>query len=220
MSKTEIHKPWPRYSSIDFSKLRKSEQTRQKILTAALELLWTSPFRDLTVSGLTNKAGVSRTSLYQHFDDLHNLMEELLRNLELEIVDASKPWFTAESDVTSKLCESLYEVVTVCYHYGPILRAIFEAAPMDKRLEKAWNEFVQVFDDAVTDRIVQDQGNGLTQNFEARSIAIALNRMDIGVLIHHFGSNPRSDIESVYESIARIWLNTLYGEEAPAIMQK
>ena len=220
MSLAEFHKPWPRYSSIDFSKLRKSEQTRQKILNAALELLWTTPFRDLTVSGITTKAGVSRTSLYQHFNDLHNLMEELLRNLELEIVEAAKPWFTAKTDVTAKLCESLHEVVTVCYHYGPILRAIFEAAPMDERLEKAWNGFIQVFDDAVTDRIVQDQRDGLAQSFEARPVAVALNRMDIGFLIHHFGSNPRSDIQPVYESIARIWLNTIYGRESPPLIQE
>jgi len=91
---------------------------------------------------------------------------------------------------------------------------------MDERLEKAWNDFVQVFDDAVTDRIVQDQRDGLVQSFEVPPIAIALNQMDIGVLIHHFGSNPRSDIQPVYESIARIWLNTIYGRESPPLTQE
>ena len=86
---------------------------------------------------------------------------------------------------------------------------------MDERLEKAWNGFIQVFDDAVTDRITQDQRDGLAQSFEPRPIAIALNQMDIGVLIHHFGSSPRSDIQPVYESLARIWLNTIYGKKVP-----
>ena len=219
MSKTEINKTWSKDSSIDFSRLRKSEQTRQNILGTALDFLWTNPFRDLTVSGLTKKAGVSRTSFYQHFDDLHNLMEELLNDLAREIDAVAEPWFTAKSDVTLKLCESLYGVVTVCYHRGPILRAIYEAAPMDERLEKAWSEFVKVFDDAVATRIAQDQKEGMALNFDPHPIAIALNRMDIGVYVHHFGSNPRSDIQSVYDSIARIWLNTIYGKEVPTIIQ-
>ena len=103
MSKTEINKTWSKDSSIDFSRLRKSEQTRQNILGTALDFLWTNPFRDLTVSGLTKKAGVSRTSFYQHFDDLHNLMEELLNDLAREIDAVAEPWFTAKSDVTLKL---------------------------------------------------------------------------------------------------------------------
>ena len=219
MSDKEITKNWPRSHSANFSKLRKSEQTRLNILNAALEFLWTNLFRDLTISGVTKQAGVSRTSFYQYFDDLHNLMEELLNDLEGEIVAVAEPWFTAKSDVTLKLCESLYGVVRVCYHRGPILRAIFEAAPMEERLEKSWSEFVKIFDDAVTARIKQDQKDGLATNFEPRPVAIALNRMDVSILIHHFGSNPRSDIQTVYDSIARIWLNTIYGKEVPTIIQ-
>lgn len=219
MSDIEINKTWPRNSSTSFLKLRKSEQTRQNILDAALEFFWTNPFRDLTVSRLTKQAGVSRTCFYQYFGDAHSLMEELLDNLEWEILTAAEPWFTAKTNATSKLCESLYGVVRVCYHRGPILRAIVEAAPMDERLEKVWRDFVKVFDDAVTARIAQDQKDGLAAHFEPRPVAIALNRMDIGLLIYHFGSNPRSDIQTVYDSIARIWLNTIYGKEIPTIIQ-
>ena len=104
----------------------------------------------------------------------------------------------------------------VCYERGPILRAIFEAAPMDARLEKAWNDFVKVFDDTVTVRIKQDQEAGLAPDFEARPVAIALNRMDIGILIHHFGRRPRSKPQPVYQSIARIWVSTIYGPEVLA----
>ncbi len=220
MSEIEINKTWSRDTTVNFSKLRKSEKTRLNILDAALEFLWTNPFRDLTVSGLTKKAGVSRTSFYQHFEDLHNLMEELLNDLEGEISAVAEPWFTAKSDVTLRLCESLHRVVTVCYHRGPILRAIYEAAPMDERLEYVWSEFVKSFDDSVAARIAQDQRDGLALDFDPQLIAIALNRMDIGVYVHHFGSNPRSDIQSVYESIARIWLNTIYGKEVPTTIQK
>lgn len=218
MSKAELIKTWPRNVPADYSKLRKSEQTRQNILNTTLGFLWSHSFRDLTIAGLTNQAGISRTCFYQYFGDLHNLMEELLNDLEWEILAAAEPWIIAKADSAEKLSESLYGLVKVCYERGPILRAIFESAPMDERLEKAWNDFVKVFDDTVTARIIQDQATGLAPNFEPRPVAIALNRMDIGILIHHFGRNPRSEIQPVYQAIARIWLNTIYGKEALAVV--
>ena len=200
----------------DLSVLRKSEQTRHNILDTAMNFLWSNSFRDLTVSGLTAQAKISRTCFYQYFADLHNLMEDLLKDLEREILLVAQPWLTAETDPVTKLAESLSGLVKVCYERGPLLRAIFEAAPMDARLEKAWNDFVKVFDDTVTARIKLDQEAGLAPGFEARPVAIALNRMDIGILIHHFGRRPRSKPQPVYQSIARIWISTIYGSEVLA----
>ena len=219
MSEMQLEKIRRRNDPRDCSVLRKSERTRQNILDAALKFLWSNSFRDLTVSGLTAQLGVSRPCFYQYFADLHNLMEDLLKDLELEILSVAQPWFTAEANPISKLAESLSGLVEVCYERGPILRAIFEAAPMDARLEKAWNDFVKVFDNTVTARIKQDQAAGLAPGFEARPVAIALNRMDIGILIHHFGRRPRSKPQPVYQSIARIWISTIYGPEVLAKLE-
>jgi AcrR family transcriptional regulator len=213
MSETKLEKTRRRNDPRDFSILRKSERTRQNILDTALKFLWSNSFRDMTVAGLTTRAGISRPCFYQYFADLHSLMEDLLKDLEREILSVAQPWIIAETNPVVKLGESLSGLVEVCYQRGPLLRAIFEAAPMDERLEKAWNDFVNVFDDTVTTRIEQDQAAGLTPDFEARHVAIALNRMDIGILIHHFGRHPRSRPQPVYQSIARIWISTIYGPE-------
>ena len=97
----------------------------------------------------------------------------------------------------------------VCYERGPTLGAIFEAAPMDERLEKAWRAFVTVFYDTVTTRIEKDQAAGLAPSFEAHPVAIAINRMDIGILIHHFGRRPRSQLdETTRQGICRFFYST------------
>ena len=105
-------------------------------------------------------------------------------------------------------------LVRVCYQQGPILRAVSDAAPMDERLEKAWSDFLKDFDDAVTHRIEQHQKAGLIKPFDARPVAIALNRMDAYLLIHHFGRRPRGNRDSVQEAILQIWVSTLYGDRA------
>jgi len=200
----------------DRSVLRKSERTRQAILDAALGFLGSRPFRDLTVAELMSLAGSSRPAFYQYFADLHDVMENLLHDLEHEILAVAQPWLAAEDDPVLQLANALSGLVKVCYRRGPIVRAVVEAAPMDERLERAWNDFMKVFDDAVTERIEHDQAAGLIPSFEVRPVAIALNRMDVGTVIHHFGSRPRTKPDRVYQSIARIWISTIYGHEALA----
>ena len=70
------------------------------------------------------------------------------------------------------------------------------------------------FDDAVTHRIEQHQAAGLIKPFDARPVAIALNRMDAYLMIHHFGHRPRGNRESVRDAILRVWISTLYGDKA------
>ena len=216
MSKLRMQAMRRRNDPRDTSPLRKSERTRNAILNAALKFLWSNPFRDLTIAELMAQTGVSRSVFYQYFADLHDLMEELLDDLQQQILDVATPWLTAESDPAGELVKSLSGLVKVCYQRGPILRAVFEAAPMDERLEGAWSDFVGVFDNAVAERIERDQSAGLVSEFEARPVAIALNRMDVGTLIHHFGRRPRSKAEPVYQAILQVWISTIYGHEALA----
>ncbi len=196
------------------SELRKSDRTRQAILDGALEFLWSHPFRDLTVKELMSITGTSRSAFYQYFNDLHELMEALLRGIEEDIFGVAKPWFEEEGNPVPLLEETMEGLVRVCYQQGPILRAVSDAAPMDTRLEKAWTSVLKDFDDAVTNRIEQQQAAGWIKPFEARPVAIALNRMDAHLLIHHFGRRPRGNQKLVQKAILRVWVSTLYGDKA------
>jgi len=192
----------------------KSERTRQAILDAALDFLWTRPFRDLTVGELMAMANASRPAFYQYFSDLHNLMEALLDDLRDEIMIVAQPWFEGEGDPVPLLQETMSGLVRVCYRRGPILRAVADAATADARLEKDWRDFLNTFDDAVAARIEQDQAAGLVPPLAARPLAVALNRMDAALLIDQFGQRPRGNPDAVRESLTRIWISTLYGEDA------
>lgn len=189
---------------------RKSEQTREAILEAALDFLWTQPFRELTVSELMSRTGNSRAVFYQYFQDLHHLMEVLLVGLEQEIFEVAAPFFHQEGDPLSSLRESLRGLVKICYRRGPILRAVVEAAPSDERLEKSWQRLMRDFDDAVAASISEQQTRGIIPAFDSKMVALTLNRMDAALLVEAFGRRPRRQEEPVFESIYLIWSSTLY----------
>ena len=203
----------PRVTPQPIPKIGKSERTRAAILDAALEFIWSHPFRDMTVNSLMTPTGLSRSAFYQYFDDLHDLMVHILDILRDEILLVAQPWFTGVGDPVALLKESLAGVVGFGYQRGPVMRAIDDAAATDKQLEKAWLHFFGVFDDAVTSRIEADQAQGLIPDFDARPVAIALNRLDAYTVIEAFGERPRRQPEPVLEAWTRIWISTLYGSE-------
>ncbi len=194
----------------DRQALRKSERTRLAILEAVEQLVWNHAFRDLDVARVMEVVGASRPTFYSYFADLHAPMEELLREIQEEIMEGARPWFEDAGDPIPLLEVSLRNLVEICYRKGPILRAVFEATATDAELERIWNGFIAGFDQVVSQRIEQHQAQGLIKDFPAAPVAFALNRMDAAVLIAAFGREPRAKPDSIYESISRIWISTLY----------
>jgi len=192
-------------------KVSKSELTRTAILNAALDFVWSHPFRDMTVNSLMASTDVSRSAFYQYFRDLHEVMQALLEMLQGEIFDVAQPWLTGVGDPVALLNETLAGLVTVCYERGPFLRAVTDAATTDERFENDWRGFLEGFDVSATARIEADQAQSLIPDFDAAQVAIALNRLNAYGLIQAFGQHPRRRQQPVQEALARIWISTLYG---------
>jgi AcrR family transcriptional regulator len=192
----------------------KSARTRAAILNAALDFLWSRPYREMTIASLMAGTDVGRSAFYQHFMDLHEVMENLLEMLQGEIFEVAEPWLVDVSDdPTVVLRETVSGLVRVCHDRGPFLRAITDAARTDERLEKVWKQFLEGFDIAGTARIEVDQARGLTENFDAQPVAFALNRLNTYTFLQAFGQHPRQDPEPVREALTRIWISTLYGTD-------
>jgi AcrR family transcriptional regulator len=215
MSEKKNSKSPLRVSPQPVPRIRKSDRTRAAILNAALDFVWSRPFRDLTIASLMAATDVGRSSFYKHFTDLTEVMETLLEMLQGGIVDATEPWYVGVGDPTALLQKGIAGLVRVGYEQGPFLRAITEAATTNERFEAIWNRFIESFDNTVTERIEADQAQGLIADFGARPVAIALNRLNAYTLIQAFGQHPRSEPEPVMEALARIWISTLYGAGRP-----
>jgi len=196
------------------TRVDKSEQTRTAILNAALNFLWSRPFREMTVNELMANAGASRSAFYHYFDDLHDVMEFLLKTFQEEVLNVDEPWLMGIGDPVDLLRQTLSDLADLCYERGPFVRAIIDAGATDTRLEKAWVDFMISFDDAGTARIEADQEQGLIPALDARPVVFALNRMNAYAIHQAFGQHPRKPKKPILETMERIWISTLYGREA------
>lgn len=188
----------------------KATTTRNAILETASLQLQTRPFRDLTIGPLMRDAGYSRSTFYQYFTDLHDLMDALLDGVRGGIIEAGRPWLVDDDDPVRNLRASLAGLVEVGRRSGVILRAVADAAPTDERLERVWESFLASFDDVIAARILRDQKKGLIPGFDPLPVARALNRMDAALLIEHFGRGGDAGAEALLSALVRIWLSTLY----------
>ncbi len=100
-----------------------------------VRFLWERPFRDLTVAELMAGTTLSRPAFYQYFDDLHDLIVQLLHEVEVVMHGTANPWISGEGEPVAALREALAGVIQTCVDHGPILRAVSDAAPLDERLE-------------------------------------------------------------------------------------
>lgn len=201
----------PRRGNLEPTPRRTAAESQREIAESAVRFLWKHPFRDLTVEKLMADTALSRPAFYQHFEDLHHLMETLLAELDAALRAAANPWVSGEGDPIPALRESLRGVAQVCVEYGPVLRAVAEAAPLDERLERAWSMFLDHWDEAVAARIEAQQRAGLIPQLDARQMACALNRLDVAILGDKLGRRPQADLETILDTLHRIWVSTLYG---------
>jgi len=194
-------------------KVTKADRTRAVILNAALEFIWSHPFRELSVNSLMASTGLSRAAFYQYFEDIHKMMETLLHRLAEEIFASANIWLEGVGDPVALLNESFQGLTQSCYQHGPFLRAVADASTTDERFEKSWGQFLSGFDDAGNARIQADQAQGLIATFDSRPVIFALNRVNAYTFIDAFGQRPRKQPKPIQEALARIWISTLYGAQ-------
>jgi hypothetical protein len=140
-------------------------------------------------------------------------METLLGIVQKEIFEVANHWLVGVGDPIVLINRTLDGLVRVCHERGPFIKAVFDAASADRRIEEDWKRFLEGFDEAGFARIESDQKQGLIPDFDARSVAFALTRLDAYTIIEAFGQHPRKDPEPVREALVRIWVSTLYGAE-------
>ena len=103
-----------------------SSDLRHRILTATRALLLDRPFSALTVGDVMERAGLTRTVFYRHFDDLAQMAPELLPDEEDPLVDQvqrGRPEDLIDAMVVGQV--ALYA------EHGRLLRAIDAAAAAD-----------------------------------------------------------------------------------------
>ena len=191
------------------TRIRASRQeSRDRIVTAATDLIRATPYAALTVDDVMREAGFGRTIFYRHFDDLEDLLMRAGREAFGELLELERALSEAAAggDERDVVRAAIEPAVAVYERHGPLLRAIAEAAAAgDERIaagREAWRErFNELVAGVLRDRVSGD----------VAETARALNLMNENYLLEAFGSSPRMPAETAVATLTAIWAAVMGG---------
>ena len=199
---------------------RKPEEAERAILAAARAFLEEHPFREMTVEGVMIRTGLSRPAFYAYFRDRYEVVTRLLEGIGGLLFALDWRWLSGGEvgeEAREVLVDALRAGSQTFIEYGPVLRAIADAAGYDARVEQVYRYgLIERLVGAVAGRISRDVEAGLSPaDLEPEETARALVLMTERYLLDAFGHPERrpSDEESVLvlRTLEGIWVRTLYG---------
>ncbi len=189
------------------------EEARASILAAADELLRERPFRELTIDELMKRAGLSRTIFYRHFDDLGQLVMQLLWAAGAPLRESNDRTYEAAAELPV-LRQGLDTLVDWFAENGPLLAAVADAATYDEEIERIYEEILQRWYDRFRTTMAEAAAAGRIVPI-ADGEAEALVSLNERYLLRKLGRVPQADPEEVRATLWSVWSRYLFGPDGP-----
>jgi TetR/AcrR family transcriptional regulator, ethionamide resistance regulator len=182
------------------------EEVRERLVDAATELVRDRSFYDLSVTDVTERAGIERTIFYRHFDDLADLLLraatdaiESLYQAQIEL-DAGRE----EGDLET-VRGAIEPAVRVYQRHGPVIRAVTEAGTSNPQVAARGAELRGRFNELTASSLARLPGLEDNPPADISESARALNLLNEAYLREAFGHEPRISAETAIETLTEIW---------------
>ncbi|HKH12606.1 MAG TPA: TetR/AcrR family transcriptional regulator [Rubrobacter sp.] len=200
---------------------RRPEEAERAILAAARSFLSEHAFREMKVEDVMARTGLSRPAFYAYFGDRYELVTRLLEGIGGLLFAVDRRWLVGDpgagrDESVRTLREALRGGAETFEAYGPVLRAISDAASYDGRVEEVYRfGLLERLVAAVAGRVARDVEAGLSpEDLDPQEAARALVMMTERYLIDAYGrpadGAPR-DAAAVVRTLEAVWVGTLYG---------
>ena len=182
------------------------QESRDRIVAAATELIRHTPYGALTVDDVMREAGAGRTIFYRHFDDLADLLMRAGRDAFEGLYRAEQAFRSEHVGGQPNVRAAIQAAVDVYRRHGPLLRAIAEAAAAgDEQIAAGQQAMLERFDELVQDVLRASPRFAGRSDEDIAETARALNVMNVNYLLDAFGREPRVSGETAVRTLAGIW---------------
>ncbi|CDQ42827.1 TetR/AcrR family transcriptional regulator [Mycolicibacterium neoaurum] len=196
----------------------RGDRQRDAIVAAVRELLGVKPFADLSVSMISERAGVARSGFYFYFDSKYDVLALIVREAlaELDVLTHNfAPRDPGESPAAFAK-RMVGSAAAVFATNDPIMAACTSAQTTDKQIAAIMNDF----EDMVIDKIVGVVEDEVRKGTRPISDDIpALVRMLTATTAMTLSNDAAfvgrgTDPARAVDVLERLWLNALWGTAA------
>jgi AcrR family transcriptional regulator len=173
--------------------------TKLKLIETTAELLHEMPRTEISSEMILSKSGISKGSMYHHFEDLDHLIEMALLERYAKWIDVSVSLMTkiltsakSSADILQGLSEVTKQTQDISFKSERFFRAeILVMAQQSPRFFKELSTLQDRLTDSLTDLVREAQERGFYKKaIDARAIAVFIQAYTLGKIIDDSSENP------------------------------
>jgi AcrR family transcriptional regulator len=178
---------------------RHTHPTKTALIESTRELLETQPRKEISTEQILTKSGISKGSLYHHFEDLEELIEAAILLRYTEWVDGSIEAITqvlravkSPDDVYNSLVAITKQTQSPERKPDRVYRAeVLGAAASSPRLAKNLGTEQQRLTDALADLVRETQAKGFFhEDIDPQVLAVFIQAYTFGKVVDDYSETP------------------------------
>lgn len=195
---------------------RRGDRQRQAIVTAVRELLEEKPFAELSVSAISDRAGVARSGFYFYFESKYAVLAQIMSDAAAEL-DELTQFFAprGENESPAAFARRMVGSAAAVYaHNDPVMLACSAARHTDAEIRKILDQQLDTVIAQIVG-IVQDElaaGTAHPISDDIPALVRALAATTSSVLsgdTAFVGADP--DLQGGTRVLEALWLTALWG---------
>ncbi len=200
---------------------RRGDKQRHAIVAAVRELLQEKPFAELSVSTISDRAGVARSGFYFYFDSKYAVLAQILSDVAAELEEVTGAFAPRRDDETpAEFAKRMVRSAAAVYaHNDPVMSACNIARSTDAEIR----EILDGYNEAVIDQIVPiveaevRKGSADPVTADVRGLVRTLSAATALTLSgESLFTGPERDLDRAVDVLEKLWLHALWGGRAGA----
>lgn len=191
----------------------RGDRQRDAIIAAVRELLQERSFADLSVSTISERAGVARSGFYFYFESKYAVLAVIVAEAMAELDKLTHDFAPRESGETpSDFAKRMVGYAAIVFSSNdPIMRACNLARNTDAQIREIMDDFQDTVVDKIVGLVKEDSGARPVSD-DIAGLVRTLTAVTSMTLAHDSAFVGRNhDPSGAVEVVERLWLSALWG---------
>lgn len=199
-------------------RVRKSEQTRRRLLEVLEDLLHEQPLDQVSVNDVAAAAGMRRTGFYFYFSSKEVAVATLLDELYDETFAGAADFLTHSRDRRKALRDAFDHMWKLWCQHRALMLAVLDARDKDREAAGIWESWLGRFVAPVAAFIEGDRASGLApEGPPADMLLTLLLAMNVDCLQRMLRAETSADdADAQIDALTTVWIRSIYGHADPA----
>ena len=198
---------------------RRGDRQRQAIVQAVRELLTEKPFAELSVSTISDRAGVARSGFYFYFDSKYAVLAHILGEAADELEELTHDFAPRGDDETpAQFARRMIGSAAAVYaHNDPVMSACNNARGTDAEIREILERYNELVIDQIVPIVQAEVRNGVAEPISddlralVRTLCAATSLTLGGESLF---TGPDRDLGRAVAVLEKLWLHSLWGRRA------